>query len=64
MMYIISNNKIFLESPTTNLSDCSRYLNELERDALDLSTASHNRSLNDCKFILRKKTQNKISNFY
>ncbi|CAF1445050.1 unnamed protein product [Adineta ricciae] len=35
------------ESPSTNLSDCSRYLNEIEREALDLSTASHNRSLND-----------------
>ena len=39
------------ESPSTNLSDCSRYLNDLEREALDLSTASHNRSLNDCKFV-------------
>jgi len=35
------------ESPSMNLSDCSRYLNELEREALDVSTASHNRSLND-----------------
>ncbi|CAF3807825.1 unnamed protein product [Rotaria socialis] len=35
------------ESPSTNLSDCSRYLNEFEREALDLSNASHNRSLNE-----------------
>ncbi|UJR13953.1 hypothetical protein I4U23_000956 [Adineta vaga] len=35
------------ESPSTNLSDCSRYLNEIEREALDLSTVSHNRSLNE-----------------
>ncbi|CAF1231210.1 unnamed protein product [Adineta steineri] len=35
------------ESPSTNLSDCSRYLTELERDALDLSATSHNRSLNE-----------------
>ena len=40
------------ESPSTNLSDCSRYLNELEREALDLSTASHNRSLNDCTSLI------------
>lgn len=44
------NNQL-IESPSTNLSDCSRYLNEIEREALDLSTASHNRSLNDCKFL-------------
>ncbi|CAF3220897.1 unnamed protein product [Rotaria sp. Silwood2] len=35
------------ESPSTNLSDCSRYLNEFEREALDLSNASHSRSLNE-----------------
>ncbi|CAF1933694.1 unnamed protein product [Rotaria magnacalcarata] len=35
------------ESPSTNLSDCSRYLNEFEREALDVSNASHNRSLNE-----------------
>ncbi len=41
-----------IESPSTNLSDCSRYLGELEREALDLSTTSHNRSLNECKFVI------------
>ena len=40
-----------IESPSTNLSDCSRFLTELEREALDLSAVSHNRSLNDCEFI-------------
>lgn len=31
-------------------------MNELEREALDLSTASHNRSLNDCKFFTFDRT--------
>ncbi|CAF1132311.1 unnamed protein product [Rotaria sordida] len=35
------------ESPSTNLSDCSRYLNGFDREALDLSNTSHSRSLNE-----------------
>jgi hypothetical protein len=45
-----------IESPSTNHSNCSRYLNELEREALDLSTTSHNRSLNDCTLLVHVMT--------
>ena len=52
ILFLVYNIFVIIESPSTNLSDCSRYLNEIEREALDLSTASHNRSLNDCRFFI------------